>query len=167
MDRWPYSNTRSRHNTSHLNSAHYDALACNPLHQRVGLRLAKPLYLEQWEVEVTRRDFVRYVVSLGLASAITGTRCYAASKIPQKDVEQAGSLDPLFDRAVEVSSEYGWVSVSLIQRRFRIGYQRGSKLVRDLEQSGVVEAPDTDGVRIARIDSGWMPPHSESVPVLT
>ncbi len=47
-------------------------------------------------------------------------------------------LDELFPDAVELVVRTGTASISLLQRRFRIGYTRAARLIDDLERRGVV-----------------------------
>lgn len=46
--------------------------------------------------------------------------------------------DELFDQAKELVVDMQTASVSLLQRRFRIGYNRAARLVDELEAHGVV-----------------------------
>lgn len=46
--------------------------------------------------------------------------------------------DSLFDRASEMASAHKTLSVSLLQRRLRIGYPRAARLMDELEDAGVV-----------------------------
>ena len=46
--------------------------------------------------------------------------------------------DPLVQEAVELVIKTGHASISLLQRRFRIGYSRAARLIDDLEQLGIV-----------------------------
>jgi S-DNA-T family DNA segregation ATPase FtsK/SpoIIIE len=46
--------------------------------------------------------------------------------------------DPLFEEAKRIALESGKVSASLLQRRLRVGYARGARLVDMLEDHGVV-----------------------------
>lgn len=50
--------------------------------------------------------------------------------------------DDLYERALEVAEEHSRISVSLLQRRLRIGYPRAAKLVQALEERGVVGPAD-------------------------
>jgi S-DNA-T family DNA segregation ATPase FtsK/SpoIIIE len=50
------------------------------------------------------------------------------------------SRDELFDEAVEIVRSTGRGSVSLLQRKLRIGYSRASRLVDQLEEAGVLGA---------------------------
>ncbi len=46
--------------------------------------------------------------------------------------------DALFEEAVELVVRTGNASISLLQRRFRIGYTRAARLIDDLERRGIV-----------------------------
>lgn len=57
------------------------------------------------------------------------------------DLDEGGGeeeLDQLFADAVELVVRTGQASISLLQRRFRIGYTRAARLIDDLERRGVV-----------------------------
>ena len=54
--------------------------------------------------------------------------------------------DALFDDAVSVVRQAGRGSVSLLQRKLRVGYSRASRLVEQLEEAGVL-GPDQGGSR--------------------
>jgi DNA segregation ATPase FtsK/SpoIIIE, S-DNA-T family len=56
--------------------------------------------------------------------------------IPDEKEEEA--LDALFAEAVDLVVRTGQASISLLQRRFRIGYTRAARLIDDLEKRGVV-----------------------------
>ena len=47
-------------------------------------------------------------------------------------------LDDLFDGAVEVVREAGQASASLLQRRLGIGFNRGARLIEQMERQGIV-----------------------------
>lgn len=47
-------------------------------------------------------------------------------------------LDPIFDEAVEVIRQMRRASISLLQRRLRIGYTRAARLIDQLEENGIV-----------------------------
>lgn len=54
------------------------------------------------------------------------------------DEDQNEDLDSLFKEAVELVVRTGQGSISLLQRRFRIGYTRAARLIDDLERRGIV-----------------------------
>lgn len=54
---------------------------------------------------------------------------------PAEDVD---TEDELFDEAVQLVREAGHASVSMLQRRFRIGYARAARLIDVMERRGIV-----------------------------
>lgn len=54
----------------------------------------------------------------------------------------SGDLDPLYDEAVQFVTQARRVSVSSVQRRFKIGFNRAARLVEQMEQEGVVSSMD-------------------------
>jgi S-DNA-T family DNA segregation ATPase FtsK/SpoIIIE len=62
----------------------------------------------------------------------------------KKEKEGAGEdeYDEKYDEAVAFVAELGQASISLIQRRFRIGYNRAARIVEKMEAEGVVGSSD-------------------------
>ena len=56
-------------------------------------------------------------------------------------------MDAFYDEAVAFVTETRRASVSSVQRKFRIGYNRAARLVEQMEQSGVVSAAGHNGNR--------------------
>ncbi|MBF7072853.1 DNA translocase FtsK 4TM domain-containing protein [Glaciecola sp. MH2013] len=56
-------------------------------------------------------------------------------------------MDAFYDEAVAFITQTRRASVSSVQRKFRIGYNRAARLVEQMEQSGVVSAPGHNGNR--------------------
>ncbi|HZG86771.1 DNA translocase FtsK [Paenibacillus sp.] len=59
-------------------------------------------------------------------------------EIQESEDEDEGQLDELFDQAVGIVLEAKQASVSLLQRRMRIGYTRAARLIDQMEAKGVV-----------------------------
>ncbi|MGM0679804.1 MAG: DNA translocase FtsK, partial [Pseudomonadota bacterium] len=55
--------------------------------------------------------------------------------------------DPLYDEAVQIVTETRRASISGVQRRLRIGYNRAARLVEAMEQAGVVGPLESNGNR--------------------
>lgn len=53
-----------------------------------------------------------------------------------------GERDELFDEAVELFRQENRASSSLLQRRFRIGYNRAARILDQMEEAGIVGPPD-------------------------
>ncbi|SES85297.1 DNA translocase FtsK 4TM domain-containing protein [Thorsellia anophelis] len=56
-------------------------------------------------------------------------------------------VDAVFDAAVQFVIEKQRVSISGIQRQFRIGYNRAARIVEEMEAQGIVSAPAHNGNR--------------------
>lgn len=61
--------------------------------------------------------------------------------------EADGEQDSLYDQAVDAVIRAQRVSVSSIQRRFKIGYNRAARIVEAMEAAGVVSSMETNGTR--------------------
>jgi DNA segregation ATPase FtsK/SpoIIIE, S-DNA-T family len=56
-------------------------------------------------------------------------------------------LDPLFDQVVAFVVETRRASISSVQRKFRIGYNRAARIVEQMEVEGIISAPSHNGNR--------------------
>jgi S-DNA-T family DNA segregation ATPase FtsK/SpoIIIE len=61
--------------------------------------------------------------------------------------EGGGSGDNLYDQAVAVVARDRKVSTSYIQRRLQIGYNRAARIIEQMEEEGVISAPNHSGKR--------------------
>jgi DNA segregation ATPase FtsK/SpoIIIE, S-DNA-T family len=59
----------------------------------------------------------------------------------------AGEKDVLYDQAVQIVIETRRASISSIQRRLKIGYNRAARLMEDMEKAGLVSAMESNGNR--------------------
>ena len=50
--------------------------------------------------------------------------------------------DPLLNDAIDTVRREGRASVSMLQRRMRIGYTRASRLMETMEEKGIVGSPE-------------------------
>ncbi|MGB6291696.1 MAG: DNA translocase FtsK 4TM domain-containing protein [Vibrio anguillarum] len=71
----------------------------------------------------------------------------AEALLPGEKMESDEEVDPLFDQVVEHVVETRRGSVSGVQRRFKIGYNRAARIVEQLEAQGIVSAPGHNGNR--------------------
>ncbi len=59
------------------------------------------------------------------------------------DAEQ----DPLYDQAVQIVIETRKATISGVQRRLKIGYNRAARMVESMEQAGMVGPLQSNGAR--------------------
>ena len=69
-----------------------------------------------------------------------------AEPIPGLETTSA-ELDPLYDEAVSIVIETRKASISYIQRRLKIGYNRAARIVEEMEKSGLVGQLENNGAR--------------------
>ncbi len=67
--------------------------------------------------------------------------------IPGLEPVSGEDVDPLYDEAVRIVTETRKASISYIQRRLKIGYNRAARMVEEMEQSGLVGPLEPNGSR--------------------
>lgn len=58
----------------------------------------------------------------------------------EKTAAIGGELDPLFDEVMEFVLNTGTTSVSSIQRKFSVGFNRAARIMDQMEEQGIVSA---------------------------
>ena len=82
------------------------------------------------------------------------------SEIPLKqmplweEMQAEENSDPLYAEAVDLARKQGRASISMLQRRLRIGYTRAARLVEAMEEKGIVSAPDPNNGTREILDYG-------------
>jgi S-DNA-T family DNA segregation ATPase FtsK/SpoIIIE len=90
------------------------------------------------------------------AMATEGTVDMLPSGIPLKQIplweqmEPEEDLDPLFNEAVDLVRRQGRASISMLQRRLRIGYTRAARLIETMQEKSIVgpSQPGTQGLEV-------------------
>ena len=87
-------------------------------------------------------DYLAEVVAGGVDTSIPGT-------VDLTDEAKGGGDDkePLYEEAVAFVLESRRASISSVQRKLRIGYNRAARLIEAMEEAGVVSAMDGQGNR--------------------
>ncbi|KAA0016257.1 DNA translocase FtsK [Salinicola corii] len=87
-------------------------------------------------------EYIEEILSGGVsADALAGLEAEGGGD--GDDAEQ----DALYDEAVQFVTESRRASISAVQRRFKIGYNRAARLVEAMEQAGVVSSMGNNGSR--------------------
>ena len=76
----------------------------------------------------------------------------------EEEVEETASArndgNELYDKAVQLVTTENRPSISYLQRRLGIGYNRAANLIEKMEQEGVVSKPNSMGKRRVLVGSG-------------
>lgn len=60
---------------------------------------------------------------------------------------EGAEMDSLYDEAVAFVTDSRKASISSVQRRFKIGYNRAARIIEDMENAGVVSPAESNGSR--------------------
>jgi S-DNA-T family DNA segregation ATPase FtsK/SpoIIIE len=71
--------------------------------------------------------------------------------------------DPLLDKAIEIVVQTQTASVSLIQRRLRVGYTRAGRLIDMLERRGIISGYEGSKPRRVLVDEGSLTRMSDAI----
>jgi len=102
--------------------------------------------------EETER-LVKFITDQGLGMMALAGISQSTGESVEADVDLG---DPLFREACEVVIRHKQGSVSLLQRRLGIGYQRAARLIDRLEQAGVVAPFDGSKARDVLVDQTYL-----------
>ena len=61
---------------------------------------------------------------------------------PATDDDEVLEYDEKYDEAVAIVTETGQASISMVQRRLRVGYNRAARMIEMMEKEGVVGPAD-------------------------
>ncbi len=78
---------------------------------------------------------------------LRGPEAGGADAVAGLETIDGAEQDPLYDEAVRIVTETRRASISSVQRRLRIGYNRAARIVEDMEKAGVVSSQESNGNR--------------------
>lgn len=92
---------------------------------------------------------VSYLKEQGEPDYVEGVLEAATSEDGGLDGEggEGGEKDPMYDQAVEIVLKDRKASISYVQRKLRIGYNRSANLLEQMEQAGLVSSLTSSGQR--------------------
>ena len=82
-----------------------------------------------------------------LSGEVQGTDVNDGTAFGGEPGNGGGEDDPLYDQALRIVTESRRASISGVQRRLRIGYNRAARLIEEMEKSGVVGPLQPNGSR--------------------
>jgi len=59
-----------------------------------------------------------------------------------EEIEEEDDLDPRFAEAVQIAKEESQASISMLQRKMRIGYTRAARIIDKMQERGIISKPD-------------------------
>ena len=71
------------------------------------------------------------------------------------EAEENADYDEKYDEAVAVVTETGQASISMVQRRLRVGYNRAARMIEMMEREGIVGPADGARPREVLVRSGY------------
>lgn len=152
----------------------YGDMLYNPLGTNKPMRVQGCLITSE-EVEAVT-DYIKQSCKPEYSSEIMEHIEHAADKKSsggggiQDDTGKGGDCDDLLPAAVEVILETGQASVSMLQRRLKLGYARAARIVDEMEERGIVgpfEGSKPRQMLITREQWGEMQMKGTTVPAFT
>jgi DNA segregation ATPase FtsK/SpoIIIE, S-DNA-T family len=118
-----------------------DMLFLSPGHQ--GLMRIHGAYVTEEEVD----SVVRFIRDQKGPDYVPDIEEHIQAQVRDDDNndDAGGDIDAVYDEALEFVTQKGSASISLIQRRFRIGYNRAARIIEQMEREGVVGPSDAAG----------------------
>lgn len=104
-------------------------------------------FVDDHEVHAVVADWKKRGKPNYLDEILSGDQGEDALLPGEQSEDEDGESDPLYDEAVAFVTESQRVSVSSVQRKFRIGYNRAARIVEQMEMSGVVSTAGNNGQR--------------------
>jgi S-DNA-T family DNA segregation ATPase FtsK/SpoIIIE len=94
-----------------------------------------------------RRGEPNYLSEITDEAAVSGIPVPGYSGSEEGGGEEGSESDPLYDEAVAFVLESRKASISSVQRKLRVGYNRAARLIEQMEASGVVSPMSSNGSR--------------------
>ena len=125
---------------------HGDSLYLGPGSNNIPMRV-HGAFVDDNEVH----RVVKQLKKMGKPNYIDEILQEPSEPIPGLSAEASGGntedADPLFDEAVRIVTESRRASISGVQRRLKIGYNRAARMIEEMERIGIVSPPENNGNR--------------------
>ncbi len=90
-------------------------------------------------------EFLKQTAPANYLEEITQERVDTGESVAEGGAD--AEMDALYDEAVMFVTETRKASISSVQRRFKVGYNRAARMIEDMEVAGVVSSPEGNGSR--------------------
>lgn len=90
---------------------------------------------------------VDYLKTQGQANYLTEITEEAATEQAANSESVQNEVDALYNDAVSFVLETGRASISSVQRRFKVGYNRAARMIDQMEEDNIVSEPEGNGSR--------------------
>jgi DNA segregation ATPase FtsK/SpoIIIE, S-DNA-T family len=103
-------------------------------------------------------------VAVTVPTAIGGIVDSRPPTVPLKQMEMfeemaaEEEIDPLMEEAIDLIRRQGRASISMLQRRLRIGYTRAARLIEKIEEKGIISPPEPGSGAREVLDYGQAAP---------
>lgn len=104
-------------------------------------------FVDDHEVHAVVADWKKRGQPEYIDAILSGEDETGETLLPGEASDSEEELDAFYDEAVAFVTQTRKVSVSSVQRKFRIGYNRAARLVEQMEAQGVVSSPGHNGGR--------------------
>ena len=111
-----------------------------PMGENVPIRI-QGAYVSDEELE----KIVDYVISQQKAQydeTLTVDKSGTSSSVDDNYQSEDEYDDPLYNEIVDFAVKTGKISASLIQRKYRLGYNRAARIIDLLEERGIIGPPN-------------------------
>ncbi|MFZ5810262.1 MAG: DNA translocase FtsK 4TM domain-containing protein [Chloroflexota bacterium] len=95
--------------------------------------------VEFWQMQAYQRQPASSTAMSDAASSLPSG--VPLKQIPLWEEIEEANQDPLLNEAIDLARRQGRASISMLQRRLRIGYTRAARLVETMEEKGIVGPP--------------------------
>lgn len=114
-----------------------------------------------------------FVTDKEVEAIVASVKKYAPAKYDKEMINQItqnpkmdefdGETDEFFQDAVKLVIEKEKASASMLQRQFKIGYNRAARLIDELEKRGIVGPEDGSRPRKVLVNARQIQEHSETI----
>ena len=85
---------------------------------------------------------------------ILNKKCYNWGELQLEEIIKKGlEFDPIYDEVINFGIKTGKLSASLLQREFRLGYNRAARLIDYLEEKNIIGPANGSNPRIVLLST--------------